>query len=98
MICKKCKKAFRKDVADMEGPDEADEYCPHCDNHFLREAVTKEAIVGLGGSGSEDPRKDARCFSHSSVADERMEQDSRVQGARIQSKLEALVDASGRLG
>lgn len=49
MICKKCKKAFRKDVADMEGPDEADEYCPHCDNHFLREAVTKDATVGMSG-------------------------------------------------
>jgi NAD-dependent SIR2 family protein deacetylase len=42
MICKKCKKAFRKDVSDMESPDEADEYCPHCDNHFLREAITAQ--------------------------------------------------------
>ena len=31
-ICKKCKKAFRKDVAEF---DESDEYCPHCDNHFV---------------------------------------------------------------
>jgi transcription elongation factor Elf1 len=59
MVCKKCKKAFRKDVADMEAPDEADEYCPHCDNHFLREAVTREGVVGLG-SGSEDLRKEGR--------------------------------------
>jgi NAD-dependent SIR2 family protein deacetylase len=57
MICKKCKKAFRKDVADMEAPDEADEYCPHCDNHFLREAVTREGVVGLGGQ-QEDLRKE----------------------------------------
>jgi len=31
-ICKKCKKAFRKDVTEF---DESDEYCPHCDNHFV---------------------------------------------------------------
>ena len=59
MVCKKCKKAFRKDVANMEAPDEADEYCPHCDNHFLREAVTKNGVVSAG-LGSEDLRKDGR--------------------------------------
>jgi transposase-like protein len=32
-LCKKCKKAFRKD---MEVFEESDEYCPHCDNHFVR--------------------------------------------------------------
>ena len=37
--CKKCKKVFRKDVAEFE---EADEYCPHCDNHFIIEAKTPE--------------------------------------------------------
>ena len=31
-ICKKCKKAFRKDTTEFE---ESDEYCPHCDNHFV---------------------------------------------------------------
>lgn len=31
-ICKKCKKAFRKDMAEYE---ESDEYCPHCDNHYV---------------------------------------------------------------
>ena len=38
-LCKKCKKAFRKDVSEFE---EADEYCPHCDNHFIIEAKTPE--------------------------------------------------------
>ena len=36
-LCKKCKKAFRKEVSEFE---EADEYCPHCDNHFIIEAKT----------------------------------------------------------
>ena len=30
--CKKCKKCFRKDAQEFE---EADEYCPHCDNHYV---------------------------------------------------------------
>lgn len=38
-MCKKCKKAFRKDVSEFE---EADEYCPNCDNHFIIEAKTPE--------------------------------------------------------
>ncbi len=36
--CKKCKKVFRKNVEEFE---DADEYCPGCDNHFMPEA--KEA-------------------------------------------------------
>ena len=38
--CKKCKKAFRKNMEEFE---DADEYCPHCDNHFLIEAVEPKA-------------------------------------------------------
>lgn len=38
--CKKCRKVFRKDVSNWE---EADEYCPRCDNHFLIPAETKES-------------------------------------------------------
>lgn len=38
-VCKKCKKCFRKAVEEFE---EADEYCPHCDNHFIIEAKTPE--------------------------------------------------------
>ena len=36
-MCKKCKKAFRKEVGEFE---EADEFCPHCDNHYIIEAKT----------------------------------------------------------
>ena len=37
LACKKCKKVFRKQVEEYE---EADEYCPHCDNHYVIEAKT----------------------------------------------------------
>ncbi|GAB7360651.1 hypothetical protein MBLNU230_g0531t1 [Neophaeotheca triangularis] len=52
--CKKCRKVFRKDMEQFE---ESDEYCPHCDNHFYREAVEPQAELKVEG---EDPRKDAR--------------------------------------
>lgn len=35
-ICKKCKKAFRKDLTAYE---DSDEYCPHCDNHYVSTAA-----------------------------------------------------------
>ncbi|KAF3479654.1 zinc finger protein [Arthroderma uncinatum] len=54
LACKKCKKCFRKDAAEFE---ESDEYCPHCDNHFVLDALTPKPVVNLEG---EDPRKDAR--------------------------------------
>jgi len=37
--CKKCRKVFRKNVLEWE---ESDEYCPRCDNHFVRPAITPE--------------------------------------------------------
>src|SRR5436309_9556641 len=42
--CKKCKKCFRKD---MENFDETDEYCPHCDNHYVLEAKTPSFGIGV---------------------------------------------------
>jgi hypothetical protein len=53
-VCKKCKKAFRKDAAEFE---ESDEYCPHCDNHFVLEAVTAKPMLKFEG---EDARIDSR--------------------------------------
>ena len=41
-VCKKCKKAFRKDVTEF---DESDEYCPHCDNHFVCIIPVSFAVV-----------------------------------------------------
>ncbi|KAL0209674.1 hypothetical protein RCL1_008554 [Eukaryota sp. TZLM3-RCL] len=41
LACKKCKKVFRVDLGDPEA-DEADHYCPHCDNLYVLDAVTQE--------------------------------------------------------
>lgn len=42
-VCKKCKKAFRKDMTNYE---ESDEYCPHCDNHYVS-AMRSLCVPGL---------------------------------------------------
>ncbi|KAL4068739.1 hypothetical protein V8B97DRAFT_2024667 [Scleroderma yunnanense] len=64
--CKKCKKAFRKDMSNYE---ESDEYCPHCDNHYVIDAKTPQAVVGVEG---DDARIDSRMLK-----DERMKMDPR---------------------
>jgi predicted amidophosphoribosyltransferase len=79
-ICKKCKKAFRKDAKTFE---EADEYCPHCDNHFVLEALTPKPALRVEG---EDARVDAR-----------MLKDDRIQGEEERSIFN-VKDASERLG
>lgn len=42
LICKKCRKAFRKDLRDFDP--ETDAYCPHCDNHFVFASQQPAAI------------------------------------------------------
>jgi len=42
--CKKCKKAFRKDMTSYE---ESDEFCPHCDNHYVRLQRRFRQIYGV---------------------------------------------------
>ncbi|KAI2488389.1 hypothetical protein P3342_008656 [Pyrenophora teres f. teres] len=65
-ICKKCKKAFRKDAREFE---DADEYCPHCDNHFVLEAKTPKASLQVEG---EDARIDSRMLKDDRVRGEEM--------------------------
>ncbi|EMD92478.1 hypothetical protein COCC4DRAFT_58035 [Bipolaris maydis ATCC 48331] len=65
-ICKKCKKAFRKDAREFE---DADEYCPHCDNHFVLEAKTPKASLQVEG---EDVRKDSRMLKDDRVRSEQL--------------------------
>lgn len=67
--CKKCKKCFRKNAQEME---EADEYCPHCDNHFVLDALTPTPRLEVEG---EDVRKDAR-----------MLKDDRLKGGQVDGK------------
>ncbi|KAI3336538.1 hypothetical protein HD806DRAFT_528139 [Xylariaceae sp. AK1471] len=64
--CKKCKKCFRKDAQEFE---EADEYCPHCDNHFVLEAVIPKPALRVEG---EDARMDNRMLK-----DDRVKNDTR---------------------
>lgn len=44
--------------------EESDEYCPHCDNHYVLEAKTPQAVVGVEG---EDARVDARMLKDDRV-------------------------------
>jgi hypothetical protein len=48
--CKKCKKVFRKDLTMF---DEADEYCPSCDNHYIIDAKIPQMGMGIE---ADDPR------------------------------------------
>jgi len=78
--CKKCKKCFRKDASEF---DDSDEYCPHCDNHFIIDAVTPKAALQVEG---EDARIDSR-----------MIKDDRIYGAAERSIFN-VKDAADRLG
>ena len=46
----------------------SDEYCPHCDNHFLLEAKTPQPTLNIEG---EDARVDARMLKDDRVRVER---------------------------
>jgi len=59
--CKKCRKCFRKDAQEFE---ESDEYCPHCDNHFVIDAKTPKAALSVE---SEDTRMDNRMLKDERV-------------------------------
>lgn len=54
LICRKCKKAFRLDVTEF---DEAKEFCPYCDNHFYKDAITPNAAII---AEAKDVREDSR--------------------------------------
>lgn len=81
-VCKKCKKAFRKDTSEF---DESDEYCPHCDNHFVLEAVTPKMGLKIE---SEDMRIDSRMISN---------RDHRIRGEQDKSIFD-VKDAPNKLG
>eukprot|EP00500_Bicosoecida_sp_ms1_P010855 CAMPEP_0203819898 /NCGR_PEP_ID=MMETSP0115-20131106/37819_1 /ASSEMBLY_ACC=CAM_ASM_000227 /TAXON_ID=33651 /ORGANISM="Bicosoecid sp, Strain ms1" /LENGTH=173 /DNA_ID=CAMNT_0050728891 /DNA_START=165 /DNA_END=683 /DNA_ORIENTATION=- len=63
--CKKCEKTFRKNMLYFE---EADEFCPHCGNHYLIPAQTPatekalddlaKAAAAAGGEDSDDAKEE----------------------------------------
>ncbi|CAG8956340.1 hypothetical protein HYALB_00013426 [Hymenoscyphus albidus] len=78
--CKKCRKVFRKDAQEFE---ESDEYCPHCDNHFVLEAVTPKPMLKVEG---EDARVDSR-----------MLKDERIRGEELRTIFD-VKEAPNKLG
>lgn len=61
MACKKCRKVFRKDA--RQELEEADEFCPHCDNQYVLAAVEPKPVLAVEG-------EDGRMF----IRDLRMKQ------------------------
>jgi NAD-dependent SIR2 family protein deacetylase len=55
--CKKCKKIFRKDMREYE---EQDEYCPHCDNHYVNPAGDSKGRLVVSLEGTQDMVRDER--------------------------------------
>jgi len=49
--------------------EESDEYCPHCDNHYILEAVEPKPMLKVEG---EDARKDARMLKDERVRKEEL--------------------------
>ncbi|CAN6629931.1 hypothetical protein TRVA0_012S01860 [Trichomonascus vanleenenianus] len=72
-VCKKCKKAFRKDLSDF---DESDSFCPHCDNEFMIPAETPETkqaeVAPVDSALSKLKHLDPRMIRDGDVDDETM--------------------------
>lgn len=66
LICKKCRKAFRKDLRDFDP--ETDSYCPHCDNHFVFTSAQPAAVAPSAAMQN----LDARMIRDNDVDDELM--------------------------
>ena len=88
--CKQCKKCFRKDMTQFEEPDE---YCPHCGNHYVVEAVTPETLREEACRDGADQRLRARLvdFGQEAIA-VAVGLDKGVQGGRKTRVLRAGAD------
>ncbi|EJD07085.1 uncharacterized protein FOMMEDRAFT_118187 [Fomitiporia mediterranea MF3/22] len=60
-MCKNCRKAFRKNITEYE---ESDEFCPHCDNHYVIEAKMPQAALAVE---MDDARRDPRMLKDDRV-------------------------------
>ena len=76
--CKKCRKCFRKDAREFE---DADEYCPHCDNHYVLPAKTPKPALGLEGG---DVRVDNSIL-----------RDERIEGGKVGGGPGIRIDSAG---
>ncbi|CEH12198.1 Zn-finger protein [Ceraceosorus bombacis] len=93
LICKKCKRAFRVDLTRAE---EGDEYCPHCDNHFVVNAKTtskteEEEAEDLQRSIQPDKHEefDARTSFMSRYDPARQDDSDRIDAGGVQAALES---------
>jgi uncharacterized CHY-type Zn-finger protein len=85
--CKKCKAVFRKQ---METFEEADEFCPRCDNHFvleLEEAVDEGIQIGVEGN-------DARVYRDDREKARHVEENEELKGKMME---QALLDMMNEL-
>lgn len=86
MVCKQCKKAFRKDLRDF---DEADQFCPHCDNEYFLPSASSggyQQAAGLGDDNSQDQAK-----KHESLLESRVDKISHLDPRMIRDEdLDAL--------
>lgn len=69
--------------------DDADEYCPHCDNHYVIEAKTPQAMLV---AESEDSRVDSRM-----IRDDRVEEHRQKGLQESLKELEDLMADEGKL-
>ena len=67
----------------------ADEYCPHCDNHYVIEAKTPQLMLEVEG---EDGRVDPRCVCADSII-----RDPRVRETQKSAQDGATIDHGGPL-
>jgi hypothetical protein len=77
----------------------SDEYCPHCDNHFVLDALTPKASLQVEG---EDVRKDARYTAHMVDSEPRLIHSRMIRDERVRADVERPIfdvkDAADRLG
>lgn len=83
LLCKKCRKAFRKDLASGE-LDDSDEYCPNCDAHYVLAAKLPAPQGLVAVHGEADVRQD-----NSVVLDDR------AKAKRHPTDLDAYADQLG---
>lgn len=100
MLCKKCKKAFRKDMSEF---DESDEYCPHCDAHYVRRPASLRFLRSSNTNGpsllkvieAKMPQQVVAVETEDVRVDSRIIQDDRQRAKLRPTDLDAYADQLG---